>query len=137
MEKVGNKYTNITNQENKFLPTWIYWVYGVLLFLPVFTGINKLITLIPGLTGPFLLFFTYKRKTNKLMDRSIKFGIIPIILLYSYIIAAIVLEDVLKIQLGGEGVNIYVILGVIIVILVIISTISLIIGLFKSKVSRV
>ena len=158
-DQLTQQPVQITKQENNFLPIWLYWVYGLLLFLPpgviflllvlsiilssgtdiadLILGLTiSFITFIPILPGLFLLIFTYKKKTNKLIDSSVKFGMIAMVLLIIYYFVVNFSTGILGTILDSYALLVG-LMQIPLIILVIIANIFLIVGLFKSKVSRI
>lgn len=130
---------------------WIYWVYGLILFIPavIFLIISNIgnkiddaveliwiiaLAVIPFFIGMIYLILAFKKVANPLTDLSIKLGIIPLLILLFFTVPVGLYAD--KLSLFPENYFVHYIIPIVEVILLIISFFMLLVGLFQTKVSN-
>ena len=129
---------------------WIYWVYGLILFIPgiilflivLMQLINQnstlsyitILMMLPFFPSIAYLVLAYKKLANRLTDISIKIGFIFVLIFL--VIAGIpgLYEEIFRVTLFPENWIIGLYLPIFCLVLLIITFLILLIGLFQEKI---
>ncbi len=144
----------MSEQIQKFLPSWLYQLYGLLILLPAFGiliygiitilfsidigGLSAYIILIIAIIviafpGMAYLIIAHRKRMNRLTDLSIKIGIIPLLILIFFEGSLALYEEFTGITIFPENYMPFII-GLIAGIILLISLIFLLIGFIISKI---